>query len=250
MDNCEEIGVVVLAAGKGTRMQSDKAKVLHCVGGRTMLSHVLDCAVKVSCDNVVVVVGHQAQRVKDAVNKTFQVSFALQSQLLGTGDAVRAALPFFKSKVKHVVVLCGDTPLVRARTVKGLVDVHRHSQNKLTVLAVDLDDPSGYGRIILDDENRLVSIREEVDASTDEKKITLVNSGIYCVERQFLTAALNRIKPDNAQNEYYLTDVVGLAATGGYRTGYVRGENAFEVLGVNTLAQLEIAESLSKGEDV
>ncbi len=250
MDNYEEIGVVVLAAGKGTRMQSDKAKVLHCINGRTMLSHVLDCAVKVSCDNVVVVVGHQAQRVKDAVKNSFDVSFALQKELLGTGDAVRAALPLFKSKVKHVVVLCGDTPLVRARTVKGLVEVHRHSQNKLTVLAVDLDDPSGYGRMILDDENRLVSIREEVDASTDEKKLTLINSGIYCVEKQFLKTALNRLKPDNAQNEYYLTDVVGIATSGGCKTGYVRGKDAFEVLGVNTPGQLKTAESLSKGEDV
>ncbi|MCP4114066.1 MAG: NTP transferase domain-containing protein [Desulfobacteraceae bacterium] len=250
MDNCDEIGVVVLAAGKGTRMQSDKAKVLHCVHGRSMLSHVLDCAVKVSCGNVVVVVGHQAERVKDAVKNQFDVAFAHQKELLGTGDAVRAALPHFESRVRHVVVLCGDTPLVKARTVKGLVEVHRKFQNKLTVLAVDLDEPTGYGRMMFDDDEKLVSIREEVDASPDEKKITLVNSGIYCVEKQFLTTALNRLKPDNAQSEYYLTDVVGIATSGGYQTGYVRGENAYEVLGVNTPAQLKTAESLSKGEDV
>jgi len=250
MDNYEDIGVVVLAAGKGTRMQSDKAKVLHCVNGRSMLFHVLDCAVKVSCDNVVVVVGHQAERVKDEVKDTFHVAFALQEQLLGTGDAVRVALPLLRNKVRHVVVLCGDTPLVKTGTVKALVDLHRASKNKLTVLGVDLDDPTGYGRIILDGENRLLSIREEADASPDEKKITLVNSGIYCVEKEFLTNALDLLKPDNAQNEYYLTDVVGIATSGGYKSGYVRGENAYEVLGVNTPAQLKAAESLSRGGDV
>jgi len=244
MANYEEIGVVILAAGKGTRMQSDMAKVLHTVNGQSMIAHVLDCADSLSCASVVVVVGHQSELVMKEVQQKHSPLFALQKELLGTGDAVRVALPFLETRVSHVVVLCGDVPRIKDLTVKALVEEHIACQNKLTVLAVELDDPSGYGRIVLDLNNRLVAIREEADASMGEKKITLINSGIYCIERQFLTHAINRLKPDNVQNEYYLTDLVKIAVSDGEKTGYVRGSDPREVLGVNTLDQLKALERL------
>ena len=250
MANYEEIGVVILAAGKGTRMQSDRAKVLHIVNGQSMINHVLDCADRLSCASVVVVVGHQSELVMKEVKEKHAPVFALQKELLGTGDAVRVALPFLGTRVGHVVVLCGDVPLIRDLTVKALVEEHMACQNKLTVLAVELDEPSGYGRIVLDLKDSLIAIREEVDASMDEKKINLVNSGIYCIERQFLTSALNRLKPDNAQNEYYLTDLVQIAVSDGEKTGYVRGSDPREVLGVNTLEQLKALERLSLCRDL
>lgn len=245
MANYEEIGVVILAAGKGTRMQSDMAKVLHAVNGRSMITHVLDCADRLFCDSVVVVVGHQSELVMKEVKKNHSPLFALQKELLGTGDAVRVSLPCLGTRVRHVVVLCGDVPLIRDITVKALIEEHMACENKLTVLAVELDDPSGYGRMVLDLKNRLVAIREEADASMDEKKITLINSGIYCIERQFLTNALNRLKPDNVQNEYYLTDLVKIAVSDGEKTGYVRGSDPHEVLGVNTLEQLKALDRLN-----
>ena len=242
MADYKEIGILVLAAGKGTRMQSEKAKVLHTINGRSMISHVLDCAVSVSDANVIVVVGHQSEQVQDEVARRFSVSFARQKELLGTGDAVRVALPYLRNGINHVVVLCGDVPLITAKTVKNLVDFHKNSQNSLTALAVKLDDPSGYGRMVLDSEKRFVAIREEADASMAEKKITLVNSGIYCFERQFLASALSRLTRNNAQKEYYLTDLVKIAAADGEKMGMVRAGDPSEVLGVNTLFQLKEAE--------
>ncbi|MDY0376433.1 MAG: NTP transferase domain-containing protein [Desulfobacterium sp.] len=238
----KDIGVVVLAAGKGTRMGSNLAKVLHRVNGQSMIVHVVGCAVKVSNANVIVVVGHQAEQVRDEVLKKFKVSFAIQKELLGTGDAVKAALPFFSEGLSHVVVLCGDVPLIKAATVERLVEFHLHSKNKLTALAVEVDDSTGYGRIILDAEKMLVAICEEADASAEEKKIKLINSGIYCIERKFLTSALEGLTRDNAQNEYYLTDLVKIGAADGIKMGVLKTDDPHEVLGVNTPAQLSQAE--------
>ncbi|ACN16581.1 predicted nucleoside-diphosphate-sugar pyrophosphorylase [Desulforapulum autotrophicum HRM2] len=241
-----EVGVVVLAAGKGTRMKSDRAKVLHPVNGQSMIIHVVDCAVKVSGSNVVVVVGHQAEQVKAEVARAYQVAFAVQKSLLGTGDAVKAAIPHLAKAVGHVVVLCGDVPLIRAKTVEKLVDFHLNNENRLTALAVKVDEPAGYGRMILDAQSKLMSICEEADASMEEKKISLVNSGIYCIERQFLISALNRLNRDNAQNEYYLTDLVKIGAADGVKMGVLTAEDPREVLGVNTLVQLKKADVLCR----
>ncbi len=241
-----EVGVVVLAAGKGTRMKSDRAKVLHPVNGQSMIVHVVDCAVTVSGANVVVVVGHQAEQVKDEVARAYHVEFAVQRALLGTGDAVKAALPHLAKGVGHVVVLCGDVPLIRAKTVERLVGFHLNNENSLTALAVKVDDPAGYGRMILDGQNKLMSICEEADASMEEKKITLVNSGIYCIERRFLASALNRLNRENAQNEYYLTDLVKIGATDGVKMGVLTADDSREVLGVNTLVQLKEADRLCR----
>jgi len=244
MDLHQELAVIILAAGKGTRMKSDKAKVLHLVSGKTMVSHVVDCAVKIAGDNVHVVIGHQAEEVKKEITQFFNVKFALQTQLLGTGDAVKSAIPDLGQEVKHVLVLCGDVPLIQESTLKYLVAQHITHNNQITVLATDIENPAGYGRIVFKDTGQMKCIREEADASDDEKKIKKVNTGIYCFEKQLLISAINDLKPDNNQAEYYLTDVIEIAQKKQEKIGVVTMSDHRQVMGVNTLEDLETVQSL------
>jgi bifunctional UDP-N-acetylglucosamine pyrophosphorylase/glucosamine-1-phosphate N-acetyltransferase/UDP-N-acetylglucosamine pyrophosphorylase len=239
-----DVGVVILAAGKGTRMKSDIAKVLHKVADKSMVVHVIECARKITRDNVIVVVGHQAQTVKDEVRKYFKVFFALQEQLLGTSDAVKAAIPLLKSDIKDVLVLCGDVPLIKESTLQNLLDKHKQNKAKVSVLAVDLDDPKGYGRIILDEHNNMLCIKEEADASKIQKKIKTINTGIYCFNKELLISVINEIKPDNNQAEYYLTDVVEIAQKQHKKIVVVTMDDPRQVIGVNTLEDLSHAEYL------
>ena len=239
-----DVGVVILAAGKGTRMKSDIAKVLHKVGGKCMIVHVIECARKITRDNVHVVVGHQAHKVKEEINKFFKVKFAMQEQLLGTGDAVKAAIPGLKSSIKDVVVLCGDVPLIQESTLKNMVEEHKKKQVKLSVLAIDLEDPTGYGRIVQDELNNMVCIKEEADASETEKKIKKINTGIYCFDKKLLISVIAELKPDNSQKEYYLTDVVEIAQKRHEKTVVITMDDPGQVIGVNTLEDLEKAEYL------
>ncbi|MDA3787887.1 MAG: sugar phosphate nucleotidyltransferase [Desulfobacula sp.] len=239
-----DVGVVILAAGKGTRMKSDIAKVLHKVGGKCMIVHVIECARKIARDNVHVVVGHQAHEVKREIKKFFKVKFAMQEQLLGTGDAVKAAIPGLKSSIKDVVVLCGDVPLIQESTLKNMVEEHKKKQIKLSVLAIDLDDPTGYGRIVQDELNNMVCIKEEADASETEKKIKKINTGIYCFDKKLLISVIAELKPDNSQKEYYLTDVIEIAQKRYEKIVVITMDDPGQVIGVNTLEELEKAEYL------
>ena len=236
-----DVGVVVLAAGKGTRMKSNLAKVLHKVAGKCMVLHVIECAAKIVRDNVVVVVGHQAQAVKKEVRKQFEVNFALQEQLLGTGDAVKTAIPVLAANIKDVLVLCGDVPLIQENTLRNMIRQHKKSQAKVSVLAVDVDNPAGYGRIILDSQNQMQCIREESDASDIEKQIKTVNTGIYCFDRGLLASVIADLKPDNNQAEYYLTDVVEIARKRDEKIAVVTMDDPDQVIWVNTLDELEKA---------
>ncbi|MBU2630162.1 MAG: NTP transferase domain-containing protein [Proteobacteria bacterium] len=242
--NYNDVGVIILAAGKGTRMKSDMAKVLHKVGAKSMVVHVIECALKIVTDSVYVVVGHQAKKVKDEVNRYFEVNFAVQEQLLGTGDAVKAAMPGLKSGIKDVLVLCGDVPLIQEDTLRRLLDGHRKNLAKVTVLATLISDPTGYGRIVLDQDNHMLCIREEADATENEKKINMVNAGIYCFDKYFLISAINEIQPDNCQAEYYLTDLIEIAKKKNEKIGVVFMEDSRQVMGVNTLEELDKAEDL------
>lgn len=239
-----DVGVIILAAGKGTRMKSDIAKVLHKVADRSMVVHVVECALKIAGNNVHVVVGHQARQVKDEINQYFKVDFAVQEKLLGTGDAVKSAMPCLKRDTKDVLVLCGDVPLIRESTLQDLLQRHKESRSKISVLATDVDDPKGYGRIVLDENNQLLCIREEADASENEKKIKRVNAGIYCFDKKLLVSAIDEIRPDNNQAEYYLTDVIEIARKRQEKISVVTMDDSRQVMGVNTLEQLEKAESL------
>ncbi|WP_299979595.1 sugar phosphate nucleotidyltransferase [Desulfobacula sp.] len=239
-----DVGVVILAAGKGTRMNSDIAKVLHRVASKSMVVHVVECAIKIARDNVVVVVGYQAQKVKDEVGKFFKVDYAVQEELLGTGDAVKVAIPGLKPGIKDVLVLCGDVPLIQESTLRNLMDGHKQNQAKVSVLATDVDDPTGYGRIVLDQQNNMLCIKEEADASENEKKIKKVNAGIYCFDKELLISVIDEIKPDNNQKEYYLTDVVEIAQKRHEKMAVITMDDPKQVIGVNTLEELGKAEYL------
>jgi bifunctional UDP-N-acetylglucosamine pyrophosphorylase/glucosamine-1-phosphate N-acetyltransferase/UDP-N-acetylglucosamine pyrophosphorylase len=242
--NFDDVGVVILAAGKGTRMKSDTAKVLHRVAGKSMIVHVVERALEIAPDHVHIVVGHQAQKVKEEVGRFHQVHFAYQEQLLGTGDAVKAAMPGLAPGIRDVLVLCGDVPLIKEETLQELVSAHKKSKSGITVLAVEVDDPKGYGRIVLDPHNHLRCIREEADATIDEKKIKKVNTGIYCFNKDLLNSALVDLSPENSQGEYYLTDVVEIGQKKGQKITVVTTQDSNQVMGVNTLEELDRAEHL------
>ncbi|MFO7751404.1 MAG: NTP transferase domain-containing protein [Desulfobacteraceae bacterium] len=237
-------GVIVLAAGRGTRMNSDMPKVLHRVNGKTMLSRVLAGAVAIAGKNVVVVVGHQAAVVKDVASREFDVCFQEQKKLLGTGDAVKSGLPGLSNSVRDVLIICGDVPLIRAETLEKFFSFHKAAENDITVLSVVLDNPAGYGRLLVDKNGFLVGIREEADATAEEKQNQLVNSGVYCVKKEFLVSALEMLVPDNAQKEYYLTDIVAIANKTASRAGCFPVADAREVFGVNTVDELKQAEKI------
>jgi bifunctional UDP-N-acetylglucosamine pyrophosphorylase/glucosamine-1-phosphate N-acetyltransferase/UDP-N-acetylglucosamine pyrophosphorylase len=244
MDYYDGLAVIILAAGKGTRMKSDIPKVLHKVGGRAMVNHVIETSLQIVRNNVHVVIGHMAAMVQEEISQFFQVGFVHQNRLLGTGDAVKTALPSLDSSVRDVLVLCGDVPLIKAETLRRLVDVHRKDKAGISVLATEIPDPSGYGRIIMKDDNEMVAIREEADASEEEKKIKKINTGIYCFDHGLLSCVIDKITPENNQKEYYLTDAIELAKLEDTKISIVTINEPMQVIGVNTLEELDQARKL------
>jgi UDP-N-acetylglucosamine diphosphorylase/glucosamine-1-phosphate N-acetyltransferase len=242
----ENIAIVILAAGLGTRMKSDKAKVLHEVCGRPMILYVVETAVKVAGEHVVLVVGHQAEQVREVVTECARVRYTLQEQQLGTGHAVASALPEVPVGSRHVVILCGDVPLVTDRTIRNLITDHRSHRRDITVLAMEVEDPTGYGRIVIDDAGRVVAIVEEADAAEEQRNIQIVNTGIYCVAKPFLTRALKKIDRNNAQGELYLTDIIAVCHRDNGKVGAMVAQNAQEFRGINTRDDLNAVEGLMR----
>ena len=242
-----KIAVIILAAGLGKRMRSPKAKVLHEILGRPMLSYVIDVAREIAGSNVIVVVGNQAEAVRRAVSGAAAVRYAYQDRQLGTGHAVLCALPQLPDDCEQVVVLCGDIPLLTAPTLKTLVQDHLEARRDATLLAVELDDPQGYGRVLLNDHHQVCGIVEEADASAGQRAIRLINTGIYCVTRQFISEALPNVTPDNAQGEFYLTDIIRIGYESGRNIGVSYGTAPREILGVNTPEDLARVEALMIG---
>jgi len=245
-----KIAVVILAAGLGTRMKSNKAKVLHEVCGKPMINYVAEAARKIAGNNVVLVVGNQSDKVRQTVSKLGTFSFAIQKKQQGTGHAVLCALPHIPEHCEEVVILCGDVPLIKADTVMNLVNSHTDEKRDVSVLAVELVDPSGYGRILLDENSRVQAIVEESDATPEQKGITLINSGIFCVKKQFLLWAVPEIKSDNVQGEIYLTDIIEIAYAGKKHIGVTVGGNHFEVTGINTIQELKRVEHVMKNQQL
>jgi len=238
------VAVIILAAGLGTRMKSDTAKVLHPILGRPMIHYVVEAACSITADNIVVVVGHQADEVERVCSQAPGIRFALQEKQLGTGHAVLCAMPQLDDNVEDVIILCGDVPLLKAETIKKLLDDHRGNKRILSLLAVEMDQPRGYGRVIVDGQRNLSRIVEEADATAAEREVKLINSGIYCVDRRFLDAALARITPDNAQGEFYLTDIIAIGYEGNKKIGVMVGDDDLEVSGVNSIDDLKFVEKL------
>ncbi len=238
------VAVIILAAGLGTRMKSDMAKVLHPILGRPMIRYVVETAINIAANNVFVVIGHQADEVKRVCLQTPDIGFVLQEKQLGTGHAVRCAMPELPINVEHVIILCGDVPLLKTETVKKLLDDHRKNERILSLLTVAIDHPKGYGRVIVDKQRNLSRIVEEKDATEAEREIKLINSGIYCVDKTFLLESLAQLTPDNSQGEFYLTDIIAIAYRDKKKIGVLVGEDSLEVSGVNSIDDLRFVEDV------
>jgi bifunctional UDP-N-acetylglucosamine pyrophosphorylase/glucosamine-1-phosphate N-acetyltransferase len=237
----KDISALVLAAGKGTRMKSGLVKVMHPLVGRPMVHWPVEAAREAGASRVVLVVGHQAETVREYFNGSGEVAFAIQKEQLGTGHAVASAAPILKGAGSVVLILCGDVPLIRPETLKGLLAHHEARKSVVTVLTTHLDNPHGYGRVIKREGGRVLRIVEETDATDEEKDITEVNSGIYCVDSDFLFDAVLTLKNDNAQGEYYLTDIIKSAANRGELCVSFSADDAEEIMGVNDRVQLAVA---------
>ena len=242
------LDVLIMAAGLGTRMRSARAKVLHQLGGRPLITHVCRAARELGPRHIYVVVGHQAEDVAAAVRAEFgddNISFVTQAEQRGTGDAVMAARNALAQAESTVLVLSGDVPLVRSETLTMLVKQH-HAANEggCTLLSVRLENPTGYGRVIRDRDGQFVRIVEQKDASADELQVREINAGLYCFQAQTLFAALERVQPVNEQGEYYLTDVPELLSREGKPVGVYLHPDAREVSGINTRAELAEFENM------
>jgi bifunctional UDP-N-acetylglucosamine pyrophosphorylase / glucosamine-1-phosphate N-acetyltransferase len=240
------LNVLVMAAGLGTRMKSKRAKVLHELAGRPLIAHVVRTAQTLEPRTILVIVGHQAEEVEQAVLAEVGelASFAVQAQQRGTGDAVESARQQLESSGSLVLLLSGDVPLIRAETLRKLIEQHRASAAACTILGVRLENPTGYGRIIRDEQGAFEKIVEQKDASEEERQVREINSGIYCFESGDLFEALKRVEPKNQQGEYYLTDVCEILNSAGRKVEVFLHTEAREVSGVNTRAELAEFENL------
>lgn len=238
-----DIAIVILAAGLGKRMKSDRAKVLHEVCGRPMVLYVMETARKIAGNRVVVVVGHQAESVRKVVSRGYDAAFAIQDRQLGTGHAVACALDHLPPGTQEVLILYGDVPLLEPATLECFLDNHLSDARDLSILSVESEDPTGYGRLVTGPRGEVLAIVEEADADAEQKKIRLVNTGIFCVRADFLSDALGQLEADNAQGELYLTDIVGIGYRRGCKIGLFVHDDVEEVAGVNTLAELVAVES-------
>ncbi|MET0093728.1 MAG: bifunctional UDP-N-acetylglucosamine diphosphorylase/glucosamine-1-phosphate N-acetyltransferase GlmU, partial [Sedimenticola sp.] len=229
-----KLGVVILAAGKGTRMKSALPKVLHPLAGRPLVSHVIGTARELGAEKIAVVYGHGGELVPRSMNDP-DLAWVEQAEQLGTGHAVEQALPAM-SGMDRVLVLYGDVPLTARSTLSTLIDVA--SDTELALLTVDLDNPAGYGRIVRDDQGNPVRIVEQKDASEEELGINEVNTGILVADGAKLNAWIDRLENENAQGEFYLTDIVAMAVAEGIEVHSAQPANVHEVMGVNDRVQL------------
>ncbi|MGP8060368.1 MAG: bifunctional N-acetylglucosamine-1-phosphate uridyltransferase/glucosamine-1-phosphate acetyltransferase [Acidimicrobiales bacterium] len=247
--SAQPLSAVVLAAGEGTRMRSARPKPLHRLCGRPMVLHVLDALAELEVDRVVVVVGHRAEWVTktliDHAPPGLDIGFVEQVEQRGTGDAAAVALTGLREDDEDgdVVVLPGDTPLLRPPTLAALVRFHRERDAGATLLTAEVADASGYGRVVRGRDDLVARVVEDADATAEERAVREINTSIYCFRKSLLAPALRRLSPANAQGEYYLTDVVGVLYEAGYRVQSLVVGDPMEAAGVNDRAQLAVAEA-------
>ena len=232
------IGVVILAAGQGTRMKSAQPKVLHKIADKSLLGHVIDCARALSAEEIVVVYGHGGEQVRAAFAEQNDLRWVEQAEQLGTGHAVQQAMPALQS-AEQVLVLYGDVPLTRPETLRELIDT---AHNGFGLLTVTLDDPSGYGRVVRNEGGRVQRIVEQKDADPEQLAIREINTGIMFMPRHDLDRWLSGLSNENAQGEYYLTDVLAMAVADGFDIQVCQPESAIEAEGVNNRLQLSSLE--------
>lgn len=238
----KDIAVIILAAGKSTRMKSETPKVLHPLCGKPMISYVLEAVKTLKPAKTVVVLGHKHAEVRQALPK--QASVVLQTKILGTADAVKRALPRLAGFKGTVLVLYGDTPLLSAETITKMVALHRERTFHATLLTAFCEKQAGYGRILRDKNSCVCGIVEEKDASDFQKGIKEINTGIICFSMEGLLFSLKRIKPNNQKKEYYLTDAVSLLYQNGLAVGGMKIETFHEAMGINTRVELAQAQKI------
>ena len=231
-----KIIAIILAAGKGTRMKSTRAKVLHEVLFRPMIHHVMDAVQAAQIDETAVVIGHQHKRVLESLRE-YIFTPVIQDKQLGTGHAVLCAQQAC-ADAETVLLLCGDTPLVRTETINAMISHHRQMNSVLTLMTTLVSDPFGYGRIITNDNEQVTGIVEEKDADYDQRRIKEINAGIYLVDRDFLFSTLDMVETANSQGEVYLTDIVALANNDGHTVNRFTHAEPIDVLGVNSRVEL------------
>jgi len=234
---------LIMAAGKGTRMKSDLPKVLHRLNGRPMVHYVIELAKRLNSQRTILIIGHKHELVEQAC-ADMDVEFVIQSPQLGTGHAVQMTAPLLKDYPGDALVLSGDVPLLREETLQSLINVHQTSRATATLLTAELEDPTGYGRIIRDKTGFVTKIVEHKDASPVELTVREINVGIYIFKAPDLFTALKQVKNDNAQGEYYLPDVISIFIAGGKKVNAVKTANFDETRGINTVAQLKEAETI------
>lgn len=240
----QDIVAVVLAAGKGTRMKSNKSKLVHKIYGKELVKRVVETAEKSDIKDIISVVGYKKEEVQKVLGDS--VKYAYQEEMLGTGHAVLQAEEYLEGRKGKVVVLNGDVPIIRPETIKKLIEKSTKNKEYATVLTAIYNNPTGYGRIIRDDGGNVKEIVEEKDLSEEQKSNKEINAGIYCFDIEELLKALKELKPNNAQGELYLTDVVKIMNDKGLKTGAVIVKDNTEILGVNDRMQLELLTKVLK----
>lgn len=244
------VRAIILAAGKGTRMKSETPKVLHTIFDKPLLGYVIDAATNSGLvDYSYVIVGHKSEKVEEYINENYaSAKTVLQSPQLGTGHAVSMALPYLNDFDGEVIILCGDTPLIKAETLNSLVVSHRENKSDITVMSAIFDNPTNYGRIVRNADGSLNSIVEEKDATLEQKAIKEINAGIYCVNWTKIKSAFGELKSDNAQGEYYLTDIIKWGRENSLVVGAYILENNNEIFGINSRKHLAEASKIMHDE--
>lgn len=240
------LAVVILAAGKGTRMKSDRPKVLHRLAGAPLIDHVIHTAQKLKPTQIVLVIGHEADLVRQTVGD--DVHYTEQSQQLGTGHAVAQAETLLRDHPGTVLVLYGDMPLLTQATMQQLIDLQTDHPSPLSMLTVIADNPRGFGRIVRDDDGSVLAIVEEADCTPEQLKIKELNVGAYCIKADWLWSNLARIEM-SPKGEYYLTDLVAIAVRQGHKVGVVTTSDLVETMGINTPQHLAEAEAALKARE-
>ena len=234
----EDIMAIVMAAGKGTRMKSKKSKLVQKIYGKEIVKRAVENAEKAGVKEIIAVVGYKKEEVIEILGQ--RVKYAYQEEMLGTGHAVMQATKYLEGKKGKVLVLSGDVPLIRPETLEKLVKKAIENKEAASLLTAIYENPTGYGRILRDEGGNIKAIVEEKDATGEQKNIKEINAGIYCFDIEKLVEALKEINSNNAQGEYYLTDVIKIMNNKGLKTGAFIVEDKTEILGVNDRIQLEI----------
>jgi len=252
--NPNHLEAIILAAGKGTRMESDLPKVCHPVGGRPMVCAVVDVCLEAGCDRVVVVVGYKQELVREALaDYGDKVVYAEQTEQLGTGHAVMSAVDSYSDSDTantDIFVLCGDGPLIRTQTLNKLLDLHRSTGAAGTLATSRIDDPSGYGRIVRDDAGKFARIIEQKNASPEELKLNEVNPSYYCVNAKAMFNALKKIKRNELTGEFYITDIFEFMLDAGQRVEVIDAVPPQDILSINTLEHLAQIDAIFRSRQI